>query len=144
MKRIVLILVLFTFYLSSAQEWHVNFSEAQTLAKEQNTKMLILFSGSDWCVPCIKLDKTIFQTDEFKKYSENLVLFRADFPKKKQNQLPEAQAQQNKQLAERYNSEGVFPLVVVVNELGKVLGKMSYQNVSPEAYIEILDNIVKK
>jgi hypothetical protein len=42
-----------------------------------------VFSGSDWCAPCIKLDKSIWQSTEFKEYAaSNLILERADFPKK--------------------------------------------------------------
>ena len=48
----------------------------------------MVFSGSDWCAPCIKLDKAVWQSEEFKKEAEtNWVIYKADFPKKKANQL---------------------------------------------------------
>jgi len=53
--------------------------------------------------------------------------------------LSAEQAQANAELAESYNHQGVFPLVVVMDSQGKVLGEMSYKKVSPEAYIQLLN-----
>jgi thioredoxin-related protein len=104
-----------------------------------------VFSGSDWCAPCIKLDKSIWQSAEFKDYaSSNLILERADFPKKKQNQLDAGIKKQNEGLAERYNKDGIFPLVVVLDSKGEVLGKTSYKNVSPKEYIAVLNSFIKQ
>ena len=51
--------------------------------------------------------------------------------------IPEL-TEQNKKLAEKYNIEGSFPLVVLVDKNGKVLGKMGFKNVSPEEYIKMI------
>jgi hypothetical protein len=64
----------------------------------------------------------------------------ADFPKKKENQLSEEIQKHNHMLAEKNNQEGYFPLVVVLDIHGKVLGKTGYQNISVEKYIEILES----
>ncbi len=46
--------------------------------------VLLDFTGSDWCPWCIRLDKEIFSTSEFKDYAkENLVLVELDFPQGK-------------------------------------------------------------
>jgi thiol-disulfide isomerase/thioredoxin len=42
-----------------AQNWQTDFEEAKRIASEQNKNIIIVFSGSDWCAPCIKLDKNI-------------------------------------------------------------------------------------
>jgi thioredoxin-related protein len=52
----------------------------------QNKELILLnFSGSDWCIPCIKLHKNIIETDEFKKLeTENFIVYiNADFPRNK-------------------------------------------------------------
>ena len=42
------------------------------------------FTGSDWCGWCIRLDKAVFQTDEFKKWAkDNVILLELDFPRRK-------------------------------------------------------------
>ena len=104
----------------------------------------MVFSGSDWCAPCIKLDRTIFQSDVFKAEAEKKwVLLKADFPKKKGNALSETQTESNKKLAEKYNKEGNFPLVVLLDATGKVLGITGYKNVSPTEYVQLLNAMVK-
>lgn len=127
-----------------SQEWKTDFTVAKNEASSQNKNILLVFSGSDWCGPCIKLDRDIWQSAEFKEFAKNnLVLERADFPKKKQNQLAPELKKINEELAEKYNKDGMFPLVVVLDKNGKVLGKTAYKNVSPQEYIAMLKSFLK-
>lgn len=145
MKKFFLVLsVLFTSLLFS-QEWKLDFEQAKKLAIEENKNIVIVFSGSDWCAPCIKLDRNIWQSEAFKKSAdENWILVRADFPRKKANQLEDNQMAKNRKLAEKYNIEGSFPLVVVIDKTGKILGKMGFKNVSPEEYIKMIHAVENK
>ena len=70
------------------------------------------------------------------------MLYRADFPRKKVNQLPQEQLNQNKELAERYNTKGYYPLVLVLDKSEQVLGKTGYQKISPKAYIDVLNSFL--
>jgi len=144
MKKLILLLLAFTSNCF-AQNWQLNFDDAKTLAAKENKNIILVFSGSDWCAPCIKLDKGIWQSEEFKsEAASKWILVRADFPKKKQNALTEAQQKQNDGLAEKYNGEGNFPLVVVLDSNGKVLGKTGYKNISPVEYITLLHTFENK
>lgn len=144
MKKIIVLIFLLLASLGYSQEWKTNFDDVKKEAIAQNKTILLVFSGSDWCAPCIKLEKNIWESSEFKKYAaNNYLLVRADFPKKKQNQLAAELKAQNEKLAEKYNQEGVFPLVVVMDKNAKVVGKASYQNISPSDYIKMLNSFVK-
>lgn len=121
-----------------SQVWNIDFEKAQTTAQLKNQNILLVFSGSDWCAPCIKLEKSIFSSETFITESEQWVLVKADFPKKKNNELCETLRLQNEKLAEKYNREGNFPLVVILDQKGTVLGKIGYKNVRPVAYISEL------
>lgn len=139
MKKIFISIILFVTSLGFSQDWNYNFEEAKKLASEQDKNIIIVFSGSDWCAPCIKLDKNIWQSDAFKKEAgDNWIIVKADFPRKKANTLSKEQTEHNKKLAEKFNLEGSFPLVVVLDKTGKVLGKMGFKNVSPEEYIKMI------
>lgn len=128
-----------------AQHWETNFEDSKKKATAENKNIVLVFSGSDWCAPCIKLDKTIWSTEEFKTEADkNWILVKADFPKKKSGALSETLKKQNNSLAEQYNKEGHFPLVVVLDKNGKVLGKTGYKNITPTAYIELLHSLEKK
>ena len=145
MRKLLLLFALAISNFAVSQEWQTNFEEAKKMATEQDKNVVIVFSGSDWCAPCIKLDKNIWQSEAFKKgASAEWVLVKANFPRKKANELPKEQTEHNRKLAEKYNVEGSFPLVVVLDKNGKVLGKMGFKNVSPEEYIKMIHALEKK
>ena len=145
MKKLFVSIILFVTSLGFSQDWKYNFDEAKKSAAEHDKNIIIVFSGSDWCAPCIKLDRNIWQSDAFKKEAaQDWIIVRADFPRKKANQLPKDQTEHNRKLAEKYNLEGSFPLVVILDKNGKVLGKMGFKNVSPEEYIKMIHAFEKK
>lgn len=145
MKKILIGFIVLVSNFGFAQEWQENFDEAKKIASEQDKKIIIVFSGSDWCAPCIKLDKNIWQSEAFKKEAnEEWVLVKANFPRKKANELSKEQTEHNRKLAEKYNIEGSFPLVVILDKSGKVLGKMGFKNVTPEEYIKMIHALEKK
>jgi len=99
------------------------FEKVKKIAAEQNELILLNFSGSDWCIPCIKLHKNIIETDVFKQLSEDRVIqyVNADFPRNKKNQLSPELKKENASLADHYNSKGLFPYTLLLNSEGKVL-----------------------
>lgn len=115
------LLIMSIFTLSSAN-WLTSFAVAKQTAKQEHKLILLNFSGSDWCGPCMRMRKEIFGSEEFTRLADaKLVLINADFPRMKKNQLPAAQQKANDQLAEQYNPKGIFPLTVLLNENGAVL-----------------------
>ena len=133
------IFTIFTFLVSTlvfSQEWQPTFEESFELAIKKSVPLMLVFAGSDWCAPCIKLDRQIWQSQVFIDYSnDNLVLYKADFPRKKVNRLTKEIEQKNEELAERFNPRGFFPLVVLIDNDGNSLGELGYKNVSPQEYI---------
>jgi thioredoxin-related protein len=106
----------------AAPTWLTDFESGKTEAAKSNKLIVLNFSGSDWCGPCIRLKKEIFSSDVFANYaSEKLVLVNADFPRYKKNALPKDQVKENEALAEKYNKEGRFPFTVLLDANGKVL-----------------------
>lgn len=90
----------------------ISFDSLCVKAKEQQKPILLYFSGSDWCVNCIRFDKQIVQDTVFQNFAlDNILLYNADFPQRK-NINPE-QLKQNETLAARYNPEGIFPTIVL-------------------------------
>jgi len=139
MKPFVFAVLFFSQFAVFAQDWQPDFQEALSLAQNQNKDIILVFSGSDWCAPCIRLDKEIWQSDAFKNYSkDHWILYRADFPRKKSNQLSDELKAANEKLFEKYNKANSFPAVVVLDKEGGVLGVTGYQHISPEEYIQHL------
>lgn len=146
MKKIIVALLVMVVCVSTtmAQEWQTDINVAKEIASKESKPIILVFQGSDWCAPCIKLDREIWSTDTFKKYAkENYVMLKADFPRRKKNTLSESQKKANVLLAEEYNKQGFFPFVVVLDSKGKVLGESSYKKTTPENYIKELNAFTK-
>lgn len=142
MKLTLSLLILSIFV--SYPEWLTDFNKAQQEAA-QNKKMILLnFSGSDWCGPCIRMKKEIFDVDVFNNYAaEHLVLVSADFPRLKKNQLSKEQTKQNEGLADKYNKEGKFPLTVLLDADGKLLKEWDgLPNETPEMFVAEIKKII--
>ena len=123
----------------NAQEWQTDLNQAKAKAVEEGKNIVLVFQGSDWCAPCMKLEKEIWTNDEFKTYAKDyFVMLLADFPKKRGNALSPEQQEKNNKLAETYNKNGFFPLVVILDKEGNVLGQTGYKKMSPSEYIEHL------
>jgi len=102
--------------------WETDIDSAEHKAQDEHKFILLNFSGSDWCGPCIRMHKEIFESTDFKNYAEgNLVLVNADFPRLKKNQLSKEQQKKNDALAEKYNSKGIFPLTLLLAADGTVI-----------------------
>jgi len=102
--------------------WVNNLEQAEQKARTENKFIMLNFSGSDWCGPCIRMHKEIFDNEEFLKYTnDHLVMVNADFPRLKKDQLPKDLQKSNDALAEKYNSEGSFPCTLLLDSNGKVI-----------------------
>lgn len=121
--KIVLALVAFISLSSfTSISWEHNLEKARQQAGAEHKYILLNFSGSDWCGPCIRMHREIFDSPAFASLAEKkLVLLNADFPRLKKNQLAKEQQQQNDQMAEKYNQKGDFPLTVLLRADGSVV-----------------------
>lgn len=128
----------------SASNWETDFSAAQQKAKTEHKLILLNFSGSDWCIPCIRMHKEVFESAVFKNYADsNLVLINADFPRLKKNKLTGEQEDKNDKLADKYNPKGIFPLTILLDADGKQLMSWEgYPNLSPEQFTNTVKGLV--
>ncbi|MDU7686670.1 thioredoxin family protein [Akkermansia sp.] len=93
---------------------------AKKEAAEQKKDLMIEFTGSDWCPPCMQLRANVFSKPDFQKEAQkNFVLLELDYPRSKE-QSAEVKAA-NQKLAEQYGVTG-FPTVVFADASGKPFG----------------------
>lgn len=146
MRKALMILLLFIAGVAFAQDelhWETNFEKAQESAKANSKFILMSFQGSDWCANCRRLEKTLFESEEFKKLAkEKFVLLKLDFPVKKQNKLPKEQAAYNDKMAEKYNKTGSFPKVLIFDNQGNQKGEMALASPMLEAYLKSLNTLI--
>lgn len=113
---------LFLIFFIVPIQWEPDFEHAKKVAKEKHQLILLNFSGSDWCAPCIMLRKDYLESETFQQMAEtNLIMVNADFPRKKKNAGTPETIKRNEALAEIYNQKGIFPCTMLLDADGKVL-----------------------
>lgn len=139
MKNTLLIaLIIAWFQFTNAQEtitidWKDSFSKAQKMAKKQNKKILLFFTGSDWCSPCKSLEEDVLQTDRFKKLTKNTILYKADFPRAI-DLVSKKQKKENSTLKEKYHISS-YPVIIIIDKHGHVIAeKKSYNLMRDPSY----------
>jgi thioredoxin-related protein len=114
--------------------WMTDYAAALALAAKENKKILLDFTGSDWCEWCIRLKKDVFDTAEFKQFAgENLVLVEIDRPLRKS--LPAEVEKQNLSLFDQYHVEQL-PTIILLSPEGKTLKRESIFMNGPKGFIE--------
>ncbi|NRT16066.1 protein disulfide-isomerase [Flavobacterium sp. 28A] len=148
-KIVILFLLIFGVQFAQSQElvWHTNVKEAIAVSEKQKRPLLLFFTGSDWCGWCIRLQKEVLLTPEFKKWaSENVVLVELDYPRRTP-QTNEIKAQ-NIELQQAFGIQG-FPTIHFAKGITKNdkvnfegLGSTGYVAGGPTAWLAVADKIV--
>lgn len=111
-------------------------------AKAENKVVLLEFTGSDWCVWCMKFDNDVLSQPEFASYANtNLVMVMLDFP----NAKPQCDSvkKANKDMQGKFKVNG-FPTYVALTPDGKEIGRqVGYLQGGPQAFIAELDKFQK-
>jgi len=111
-------------YASDKEGWLVDLDVAYAISTKEKKPILVNFTGSDWCGWCKKLDADVFSKPEFQDWAKkNVVLFEADFPRRKT--IPQKNQQQNFALQNAMGVTG-YPTIWVLN-LGKDPSSGQYQ-----------------
>lgn len=142
----LLLSILFIVHLQGTQSWITNANDAFSKAKTEHKYVLLNFSGSDWCGPCIRMHEEIFGNKSFTGMAtENLILLNADFPRQKKNRLSAQQQKQNDQLADKYNPNGLFPYTLLLDEKGNVLASWDgFPKEGAESFAQDVLSVIKK
>lgn len=146
MNKCILVLLAYFMCLElQAQNWNTNISTAIREASQNNKKILLFFTVEDQSENCIKLEQTIFKSNVFNAFAnENYILVKIKFDNNSYSNLTEEEVRQNLLIVEKYNKDGFFPLVVLLNKEAKKLGNIGvYKNETPTQYIELIHSIEK-
>ena len=127
---------------STPQGFTDNLDEALKSAKENKRYVVAVFSGSDWCGWCKKLEKEILSTEEFRKGAVGTSeLVYIDNPKDKEL-LSEHGKANNRKLTMKYGIRG-FPTVLILDGDGDKIARLGYSKDGPEKYLEKIAEEVK-
>jgi thiol-disulfide isomerase/thioredoxin len=123
--------------------WETDLETAQTKAHESGKIMLIDFTGSTWCPPCIALHQEVISSAEFAQWAADKVLVTLDYPVRSQRTPEKVAANPELQklmaIKERFEIPG-FPTLILVSPEGKELSRtVGYDNgMGTAAYLHAL------
>lgn len=145
MLKLLTLLLFLSANLSDPEfQWVEDWSKAQEVSSEQQKPILLVFTGSDWCRNCMKLEASVLESSTFQGYlSEAVIPFRVDFPRSKKNQPEESIVLMRAEIAEKYNPEGSFPKMVLIDAEGEILFQSSYLGEDPQLYIPPLQEAIQ-
>ncbi|HQC43096.1 MAG TPA: basic secretory protein-like protein [Verrucomicrobiota bacterium] len=110
---------------AESEGWLTDYQEGLAAVRKNQKNMMVLFTGSDWCIWCKRLQADILRKEEFKSFAkENLVLVELDFPR--ENKPSEEIQAARRALAEKYGIRG-YPTIVLLTPEEKDFGRMGYQ-----------------
>jgi len=129
--------------VSSSIDWLTNLEEAKKIAKRDRKPILLYFTGSDWCTPCVALKEDFFDTEEFAKYEDQFVMVYIDRPRRLDIISPE-QMEYNKKIIAKYKTTS-FPRMMILDSSGRKKGDLSgYSSFSTYKDTSHHFNLVKK
>jgi thioredoxin-related protein len=150
-KIFITVLVVIGSFAVQAQElkWETDINKAISASNKSKKPMLLFFTGSDWCVWCIRLQKEVLKTPEFTAWAnKNVVLVELDYPRR--TAQTETIKSQNAELQQFFGIQG-FPTVYFATAKQKngkpsftALGSTGYVAGGPPAWLAVADDILKK
>jgi thioredoxin-related protein len=120
MKKSNFLILFIAIGILSSFRSSVSDNKIQLLAKESNKNVVIYFCGSDWCSICHKFKKNVLAKPSVDSVLKNdFVYYVADFPQR--TKLEKEVSALNSELAEKLNTEGLFPKLVIADADLKIL-----------------------
>lgn len=105
--------------------WLTNYDEAANLSRSTSKPMVLLFTGSDWCTWCIKLEEESLNTSEFADAAgDKFVFVKLDFPLNRAQ--PADISAQNKRLQKQFDVQG-YPTIIILDSKQRKIGHSGYR-----------------
>ena len=104
---------------------------------------LLIFTGSDWCPNCRRLEKKILDDSVFISFVTDMITIEfADFPQHKK--LENTVVEKNRALAEKYHFQGVYPTILLLDSAGNIRSEIFYRNQNAAEIIDQLKLLLKQ
>ena len=124
------------------EQFTQSFDDAVAESESSGRPIMMLFTGSDWCPPCMALEREVIGEPEFEEWaSENVVLMLVDQPRHRE--LDADVRKQNNELFNRYGVSGV-PTILFLDQDQEVIGKLGYRPGGPKPWIGAANKLLAK
>ena len=128
-----------TFVAAADDAWTEDIAAAIKTAEKEDKDLLLLYTGSDWCPPCKKLEADILSQEEFlEDAGSKYVLVKFDFPQS--SEQSEELVTQNQEWLKKYGIDG-YPTIVLIDSDQRPFGFAGYESGSVGDYLDMLESL---
>ncbi|QEG21297.1 thioredoxin family protein [Mariniblastus fucicola] len=118
-------------------QWSDDPTSAIKTAAKDNKDLLLLYTGSDWCPPCKKLEQEVFSDEDFYAEAEgDFVFVKFDFLKN--SPLRDEVKKKNEEWARKFGVDS-FPTIVLVDPELKPYAFAGYEEGGTENFLGMLE-----
>ncbi len=108
-------------------QWTQDYDAALALAADRRIPVLLNFTGSDWCGPCMRIHDEVLSKDDFLQWSKDrIVLVTIDRPNDP-SRVPQEFRGRNMRLRDRFEIQ-IYPTFVLLNPDGVEIGRFGSIN----------------
>lgn len=123
-------------------KWEDSYDKAEKLAKEKQKPLLIYFTGSDWCAPCVNLHKDVLDTKTFFELAASeFIFYEADIPRRTDIISPEKRAF-NKELKKRLDVKGTPTILILRDNEIEISRRSGYIMREPDLYFDFIKSAI--
>jgi len=140
--RCALCIVLLTFDVSGAEadaKWKTHLDEAQRVASKEGRDLFILFTGTEWCHPCIQFEADVLCRPEFTRGAAPFVLVKLEYPKS-DDEMPADRRDDLVAWRERYGVRA-FPSVFLADATGRPFAATGHLGIGAAEYVQRLTKL---
>lgn len=145
MRSLAIILALTGMPLVQAESGHKGIhpealEEAVSVAKKEGKHLYVAFLGEGWSLSCKRFKATILESSSFKEFAhEHLVYFPVEARRKPKLTPDEVAVLQSWVI---HFDVKAYPTLIIIAPDGEELLRHGYRDLAPEAYIDLLANIL--
>ena len=125
------------------EQWTTDYDKAVAQAKDEQKVLFLNFTSTDGNPTVRKFNKEILGQDKFYAYAKDHGVILVDIIMGGKKSKNPATAKQHAAAVKKYNVKK-FPVVLIADTTGTVLGELDYAAGGPEPFIAKLDDIIKK
>jgi protein disulfide-isomerase len=126
----------------SKVNWFTDYALATKIAQQKDRPIFLLFTGSDWCRWCIKLEEEVFDDPAFvQAVRDKFIFVYIDSPRHKK--LPKPIEDSNRVLRDKFDIEG-YPTVLILTSQGELIGEAGYVGGKGPGFLKELQRLLPK
>lgn len=123
--------------------WVADYDAALARAKTEGKAVLVDFTGSDWCGPCIQLHERVFAQESFQAaVADAFVLCALDYPQGSEAKALVPNPERNDAVAKQWQIQS-FPTILILASDETLLGRTAFREDGPAEYAEHVLEILR-